>query len=268
MAPSEGPIVIRVDALAVATSPVIRALVEQYRADAEAFVFLSGGASEMPDEVGARLRALLDALRLLVDGGLRLRRGRRGDAGGAHGGSRPGPAADRGSLSPAGRGPGGGDHDDGGARPDADRPEPHARRRGGRRGVGAAPERGAPARPRTLGVRDGCHVPDLRPARRGRASATLVVNGGAITLDEVGRNIAQRRPMVVVAGSGRVADALVGRVRGVDPAEPGARQFRDAVASCVRRPTRTSSTSSTSRRAPRGWPSSFGCGSGLDVHRP
>ena len=67
----------------------------------------------------------------------------------------------------------------------------------------------------------------------GRASVTLVVNGGAITLDEVGRNIAQRRPMVVVAGSGRVADALVARVRGVDPAEPGARQFRDAVATPV-----------------------------------
>ena len=64
----------------------------------------------------------------------------------------------------------------------------------------------------------------------GRASVTLVANGGPVTLDEVGRNIAQRRPMVVVAGSGRVADAVVARVRGVDPTEPEVRQFRDAVA--------------------------------------
>jgi hypothetical protein len=63
----------------------------------------------------------------------------------------------------------------------------------------------------------------------GRASVALVVNGGAITLDEVRWNLAQERPIVVVAGSGRAADALVARVRGGDPAEPAARQLRPAV---------------------------------------
>ena len=91
----------------------------------------------------------------------------------------------------------------------------------------------------------------------GRASVTLVVNGGAITLDEVGRNIAQRRPMVVVAGSGRAADAVVARVRGVDPAEPGRGSSGTPSPGSVSTPTATSFTSSTCGRAPRGWPS--GC---------
>ena len=45
MAPPGGPVVIRVDAARVATSPAVRALVEDYRAAADAFVFLSGGAA-------------------------------------------------------------------------------------------------------------------------------------------------------------------------------------------------------------------------------
>ena len=64
----------------------------------------------------------------------------------------------------------------------------------------------------------------------GRASAALVVNGGAITLDEVERNLAQGRPIVVVAGSGRAADAIVAHVRGIEPPEPAVRQLQDAVA--------------------------------------
>jgi hypothetical protein len=64
-----------------------------------------------------------------------------------------------------------------------------------------------------------------RAARR-----RLVVNGGAITLDEVERNLAQRRPIVVLAGSGRAADAIVAHVRGIEPPEPAVRQLQDAVA--------------------------------------
>jgi SLOG in TRPM, prokaryote len=43
---------------------------------------------------------------------------------------------------------------------------------------------------------------------RGSRSVTLVVNGGDITYDDVARSIAAERPVIVVAGSGRAADAL------------------------------------------------------------
>src|SRR6185369_3441461 len=72
MAPPGGPVVIRVDAARVATSPAVRALVEDYRAAADAFVFLSGGAAEVSAAIGDRLRGLLDALPRLVTEGLRL----------------------------------------------------------------------------------------------------------------------------------------------------------------------------------------------------
>jgi SLOG in TRPM, prokaryote/Protein of unknown function (DUF4231) len=39
-------------------------------------------------------------------------------------------------------------------------------------------------------------------------SVTVVVNGGEVTLDDVDRSIAAGRPVLVVAGSGRAADAL------------------------------------------------------------
>lgn len=230
MAPSEGPIVIHVDARAVATSPVIRALVEQYRAEAEAFVFLSGGASEMPDEVGARLRALLDALRLLVDEGLRFAVGDGGTQAGLMEGAglvrqRTGgaflllgvaPAAEITATAEPGRTPIDPNHTHVVA---VDDPEWERRP-----SVERPPGRGH------WGSETDAMYQIFGRLAAGRASATLVVNGGAITLDEVGRNMAQRRPMVVVAGSGRAADALVARVRGVDPAEPGAREFREAVA--------------------------------------
>jgi hypothetical protein len=48
----------------------------------------------------------------------------------------------------------------------------------------------------------------------GRPSITLVANGGDITLDEVAANVIARRPMVLIAGSGRAADVLVELLKG------------------------------------------------------
>ena len=42
----------------------------------------------------------------------------------------------------------------------------------------------------------------------GAPSATLVVNGGKITFVDVGASIARKRPVVVLAGTGRTADAI------------------------------------------------------------
>ena len=214
----------------MATSPAIRALVEQYRAEAETFVFLSGGASEMSDEIGARLRALLDVLRLLVAEGLRFAVGDGGTQAGLMEGAglvrrRTGgaflllgvaPAAEITTTAEPGRTPVDPNHTHVIAVADAEWEQ--------RRSADRPPDRGH------WGAETDAMYQIFGRLAAGRASVTLVANGGAITLDEVGRNIAQRRPMVVVAGSGRAADALVARVRGIDPTEPEARQFRDSVA--------------------------------------
>jgi hypothetical protein len=49
-----------------------------------------------------------------------------------------------------------------------------------------------------------------------RASATLVVNGGNVTYDDARHSVEARRPLVVVAGTGRAADEIAAAVRGAD----------------------------------------------------
>jgi hypothetical protein len=39
-------------------------------------------------------------------------------------------------------------------------------------------------------------------------SVTVVINGGEITLEDIRQSLAARRPVLVVAGTGRVADLL------------------------------------------------------------
>jgi hypothetical protein len=53
----------------------------------------------------------------------------------------------------------------------------------------------------------------------GRASVAIVANGGGITLDEVAANVAAGRPMILIEGSGRAADAVITLVRGTVPAD-------------------------------------------------
>lgn len=43
-----------------------------------------------------------------------------------------------------------------------------------------------------------------------RASATLVINGGQVTYQDVEYSLARRRPVLVVKGTGRTADAIAG----------------------------------------------------------
>jgi hypothetical protein len=47
-----------------------------------------------------------------------------------------------------------------------------------------------------------------------RPSVTLVVNGGRITIEDVERSLAAGRPVVVLAGTGRTADAVAGAAAG------------------------------------------------------
>jgi hypothetical protein len=55
-------------------------------------------------------------------------------------------------------------------------------------------------------------------------SATLVVNGGEITYDDVAHSLQRRRPVVVLAGTGRTADAIAAAKDG-NSRDPRARQI-------------------------------------------
>lgn len=206
--------IVRLRAAELQRSPRIRDLVAEYRSAADVFIFLSGGASKMPPSAKHRLIKLLDALVVLADTGLRFAVG--------DGGTKAG------LMDAAGR----------------------ARRRSSDRflllGVAPAPEilpigrKGrTPIEPhhshlvaidnpdwvrrkRKVGWRpgDGYWGAEVAPmyalfARiaRGRRAITIVANGGSVTLEEVRRNIRQRRRMIVAAGSGRAADAIVSVLR-------------------------------------------------------
>ena len=60
----------------------------------------------------------------------------------------------------------------------------------------------------------------------GGPSATVVANGGGITLDEVAANVKAGRPMILIEGSGRAADALVSLVKKTTPASDDIKQMR------------------------------------------
>lgn len=51
----------------------------------------------------------------------------------------------------------------------------------------------------------------------GRPSVAIVANGGAIALDEVTANVRAGRPIILIAGSGRAADAIVALLRHQTP---------------------------------------------------
>ncbi len=53
----------------------------------------------------------------------------------------------------------------------------------------------------------------------GKPSVTIVANGGGITLDEVQRNIEQKRIMIVISGSGRAADIIAAIKNGLSDEE-------------------------------------------------
>ena len=55
---------------------------------------------------------------------------------------------------------------------------------------------------------------------RGRPAVAVVGNGGAVTLQEIGKHVAAGRSMIVVAGSGRAADALASLLGGTGPNDP------------------------------------------------
>lgn len=72
----------------------------------------------------------------------------------------------------------------------------------------------------------------------GRPSVAIVANGGGVTLAEVAANVDAGRPMILIEGSGRAADAVVTLVRGTIPADSEVQQLqgRAREAGLARRP--------------------------------
>jgi TRPM family ion channel len=219
-----------VQAADVPTSPAVERIVDDIRARADAFVFLSGGASKMPAATAERLRALLRALAVLVDHGLRFAVGDGGTQAGlmeAAGAVRrtTGDAFPLLGVSPAPDVTTTGEPDKTPVDPNhshvvaVDDPDWVLRQRA----RGWDPSQGH------WGSETAAMYEIFARLARGRPSVTIVANGGAVTVDEIGRNVVQRRPMIVVAGSGRAADAVVTVLRGSAPADDSVRRLVPAV---------------------------------------
>ena len=200
-------------------SPDLLRLVDEVRADADAFVFVSGGASNVDEALRLRLIALFDALAILADRGCRIGVG----DGGMHSGvmEAVGLARVRSRLpfpligvAPAA--------EIAGSRPGTTRIDPNHSH------VLAVDNPGwvETARRGDWDPANGYWGLELEAMAdlfdclsRGRPSVAIVANGGRVTLDEVRMHLDSHRKTILVAGSGRAADALVSLIRGTTPGD-------------------------------------------------
>jgi hypothetical protein len=220
------PRVIRVSSAAPETAPQLSALVTDVRKGADAFVFLSGGASKMREDHQRQLLAMFDALSLLTKAGHRLAVGDGGTRAGimeaaglarqASGFAFPligvAPAAE---IPPRGTTP-------------IDPNHSH---------VVAVDNPAAPAGD-AWGSETGTMYWLFARLAEGRPSVTIVANGGGITLAEVDANVRAGRRMILIEGSGRAADALVSLLKRTAPSDAEVKALRDRAekAALTRRP--------------------------------
>jgi len=205
------PIVIHTSAASVEADPEVARLVTGLREASDACLFVSGGAGHMEPHHRARVRDVLDAVPLVQRSGPRLVVG--------DGGTRAGVMELLGDV--------------------------RARASGTFPLVGVVPAKAVPPYGNTPVDPNHSHIVAVDdpgwPAGRdvwgsetpamftvfgqlaaGRAAVALVANGGRLALEEVERHLRMRRPIVVLAGSGRAADAIArGLGRGARDVEPG-----------------------------------------------
>jgi hypothetical protein len=205
-----GPRRYTTSSVGVTTDAALAGLISEVRSQADAFVFLSGGASKMGKEQQAQLLRMFDALALLARDGRRIAVGDGGTQSGI--------------MAAAGL-----------ARRSAGNPFPL---------IGVAPAGEIPPRGSTPVDPNHSHIvavenPSAPPKdawgsetdtmywlfgklAEGRPSVTIVANGGGITLSEVAANVHAGRHMILLQGSGRAADALVSLVNGKPTSDPDA----------------------------------------------
>jgi len=220
------PRVLEVSSVAPETNAQLSALIAEIRNQADAFVFLSGGASRMREDYQRQLLAMFDALSLVAKGGRRIAVGDGGTQAGI--------------MEAAG----------------------NARRASGNAFplIGVAPVREIPPRGKTPIDPNHSHVVAVdnpsAPAQdtwgsetdtmywlfgkvsEGRPSVTIVANGGGITLTEVEANVRTGRRMILIEGSGRAADAIVSLLKATKPSEAEVATLRERAgkAGLTRRP--------------------------------
>jgi hypothetical protein len=225
------PVVLRVMSDRIVVAPEVIGLIEQTRRDADAFVFLSGGASKMDGGIQRRLLELFGALTLLADRGNRLAVGDGGTQAGImqaaglarRASRRPfpligvAPAPELSIAGSAGRTPIDPNHT---AIVAVDNPRWIA----DKQSSGWTPEQGH------WGSETGAMYALFDRLSEGRPSIAIVANGGHIVLDEVRANVSAGRGMVLIAGSGRATDALVGQLRGTPPADAEAARLSERIA--------------------------------------
>jgi hypothetical protein len=204
--PGAAPVRIDVSRESAPDNAALSRLIRETRDRADAFIFLSGGASKMSADDQKRLLAMFGALADLAASGRRFAVG--------DGGTQAGIMQASGDARRA----------SGGAFPL----------------IGIAPAREIPPRGKTpvdpnhsaiIAVEDPS-VPNDQDAwgsetstmydvfarlAEGRPSVTVVANGGGIALTEVDANVKAGRRMLLIEGSGRAADALVSLIRGTTP---------------------------------------------------
>lgn len=216
--PLARPVIVPVKTGQLHASPAIRALVQAVRAEADVYLFLSGGASKIAPAAQAFLLELTDALAMLVDRGLRIAVGDGGTkaammeaAGIARARARVpfplvgvAPAAEISTEDTPGKTPIDPNHSYVVA---VDNPLwVEARSRDG-----WTPAQGL----------WGCEIEAMTDLfdqlSRGRPAVAVVANGGDVTLREVRMHLEAGRHTILIEGSGRAADALVSLLRGTRP---------------------------------------------------
>ena len=223
---ASAPLLLQISSVAPEKNQRLSALVSEIRSQADAFVFLSGGASRMQELHQRQLVAMFQGLRLLVTGGQRIAVGDGGTQAGI--------------MEAAGQ-----------ARRDSGYAFPL---------IGVAPANEIPPIGKTPVDPNHSHIVAVAnpsaPAQdswgsetdtmywlfatlaQGRPSVTIVANGGGITLAEVEANVRAGRRMILIKDSGRAADALVSLLEGTRPTEPEVLSLRERAekAALTRRP--------------------------------
>ena len=223
---ASAPVLLQVSSFAPDRNQRLSAIVSDIRGQADAFVFLSGGASRMQELHQRQLLAMFQGLRLLVN---REQRIAVGDGG-----------TQAGIMEAAGR-----------ARRDSGYAFPL---------IGVAPANEIPPIGKTPFDPNHSHIVAVAnpsaPAQdswgsetetmywlfarlaEGRPSVTIVANGGGITLAEVEANVRAGRRMILIKGSGRAADAVVSLLEGTKPSEAEVLSLRERAekAGLTRRP--------------------------------
>jgi len=220
------PRVLEVSSVGVEQNAQISALIADIRSQADAFVFLSGGASSMREDHQRQLLGLFEALALVAKGGRRIAVGDGGTQAGimeaaGHARRASGNAFPLIGVAPAGEIP-----------PRGKTPlDPHHSH------VVAVDDPSAPAQD-SWGSETETMYWLFAALAQGRPSVTIVANGGGITLNEVESNVRAGRHIILIEGSGRAADALASLLQKTQVSDAEVASLRESAekATLTRRP--------------------------------